>query len=228
MKVGLNQEKRILITEAIKRNEIKTAGEIYCVVARKSDDYRIFVLLWAAVLAIIVPLVFAILGIDLGNALKALGGNWENFNNSAINSNNIYVDLSIQTAILLTAAVLSQFESVVLALTPNFIKRQGVHKFARDQFLAHGIHQTDEKTGVLIYVSLAEHIVEIVADSGIYRKVDKSVWGDAIGKILAKTKSGDLAEGLVLGIDEIGEILAAHFPPTPENPNEISDSVVFI
>ncbi len=228
MKIGLDNEKRALITDAIKRNEAKTAGEIYCVIARKSDDYRIFVLLWAAVLAIVVPLALALLGIDLGIAISQLGKNWENFNNSTINSNNIYVDLTIQAFILVVAAILTRFENVVLALTPKFIKRQGVHKFARDQFLAHGIHQTDEKTGVLIYVSLAEHFVEVVADSGIYKKVDNSVWGNAIAKILTKTKKGDLSGGLVEGIDEIGEILAAHFPPTPENPNEITDSVVFI
>lgn len=225
---NLESEKRALITDAIKRNEAKTSGEIYCVIARKSDDYRIFVLLWAAVLAIIIPLILALMGIDLGVAVADIGNDWAQFNNSAINSNNIYVDLTIQAFILVVAAILSGFESVVLALTPNFIKRQGVHKFARDQFLAHGIHQTDEKTGVLIYVSLAEHIVEIVADSGIYQKVDKSVWGDAIGKILSKTKAGDLSGGLIDGIDDIGAILAQHFPPTPQNPNEITDSVVFI
>ncbi len=71
-------------------------------------------------------------------------------------------------------------------------------------------------------------MVEIVADKGIYSKVDKSVWGEAVAKILVKTKSGDITGGLIDGIDDAGKLLAQHFPPSANDENEISDSVVFI
>ena len=228
MDIELNSQNKQKIIDAIKRNEIKTAGEIYCVIARKSDDYRWVLMIWAVVIALLIPLIFALFDFNLLGALINLSFGWQSYEIANNSSFAVYGDIIIQAIIFVIAALMAKNQKIVLALTPQSIKRQGVHKFARDQFLAHGIHQTEEKTGVLIYVSLAEHIVEVVADSGIHSKVSQNFWGDAIAKILIKTKAGDLAGGLVDGIDDIGAILATHFPPTKANENELSDSVVFI
>lgn len=227
MNIELNSEQRAQIVNAIKRNEAKTSGEIYCVIARKSEDYRWFAMIWAIVLALIVPLVLGIFQIDLGAKLAMLFGSWDNYD-SAINSRNLYVDLTLQALIFVFFGILVQNSAFTLAMTPKFIKRQGVHKSALDQFMAHGIHQTKGKTGVLIYVSLAEHMIEIVADGGIHSKVAQSIWGDAIAKILLKTKQGHLGDGLADGIDDVGAILAQHFPQEDDDENELTDSVVFI
>ena len=227
MKIALNSEQKSAIINAIKRNEAKTSGEIYCVIARKSEDYRWFVMIWAIVLALLVPFTFAILNIDLGEKFANIMGSWDNYDN-AINSRNLFIDLIIQALIFLVFGILVQFENFTLALTPKFIKRQGVHKSALDQFMAHGIHQTKGKTGVLVFVSLAEHMIEVVADGGIHSKVKKTIWGDAIAKMLLKTKQGQLGDGLADGIDDIGAILAEHFPPDEDDVNELTDSVVFI
>lgn len=228
MEIGLNTENKAKVIAAIKANEIKTSGEIYCVIARKSDDYRWILMIWAVVLSLIIPLLMALFNFNLFEFLFSPILGWQAASIFENSSFIIYGDLILQALIFVIAAFLSRNNEIVLALTPQSIKRQDVHKFARDQFLAHGIHQTNEKTGVLIYVSLAEHIVEIVADSGIHSKVSQNFWGDAIAKILIKTKQGDLADGLVDGINDIGAILAEHFPPSKNDENELSDSVVFI
>lgn len=227
MKIALNSEQKSLIIDAIKRNEAKTSGEIYCVIARKSEDYRWFVMIWAIVLALLVPFILALLNVDLGEKFANLIGSWDNYDN-AINSRNLFIDLIIQALIFLAFGISVQFENFTLALTPKFIKRQGVHKSAIDQFMAHGIHQTKGKTGVLVFISLAEHMIEVVADGGIHSKVEKTIWGDAIAKMLVKIKQGHFANGLSDGIDDIGAILAAHFPPDEDDVNELTDSVVFI
>jgi putative membrane protein len=221
-----SNEKKQAVIDAIKRNELRTTGEIYCVIARKSDDYRWVLMIWAVILALIVPLTLGVLGVDLAGYFTNLIYGWENFDNSA--KYNLYIDLFIQSLIFVVFGFLMNNRDIVMALTPKFIKRQGVHKFALDQFMAHGIHQTDAKTGVLIYVSLGEHMIEIVADYGIYSKVEKAIWGDAIAKILVKTKQDDLGGGLVDGVDMVGDILAQHFPPNDNNPNELADNVIFI
>ncbi len=227
MKIALNSEQKSKVIEAIKRNEAKTSGEIYCVIARKSEDYRWFVMIWAIVLALLIPFILTILNVDLGAKFADIFGGWDNYDN-AINSRNLYIDLIIQALIFLVFGILVQFENFTLALTPKFIKRQGVHKSALDQFMAHGIHQTKGKTGVLVFVSLAEHMIEIVADGGIHSKVAKTIWGDTIAKMLLKTKQGQLGSGLADGIDDIGAILATHFPPEEDDVNELTDAVVFI
>jgi len=125
MKIALNSEQKSAIINAIKRNEAKTSGEIYCVIARKSEDYRWFVMIWAIVLALIVPFTFAILNIDLGEKFANLMGSWDNYDN-AINTRNLFIDLIIQALIFLVFGILVQFENFTLALTPKFIKRQNL------------------------------------------------------------------------------------------------------
>ncbi len=228
MNIGLNNEDRAKIIAAIKENEIKTSGEIYCVIARKSDDYRWVLMIWAVSIALLLPILIMLLNFNVFEFILKPFLGWQSQFFFESPSFILYSDLLLQAVIFVIAAILSRNNNIVMALTPKSVKRQGVHKFARDQFMAHGIHQTNEKTGVLIYVSLAEHIVEIVADKGIHSKVSQEFWGNAIAKILVKTKKGDLADGLVDGINDIGLILEEHFPPSTNNENELSDSVIFI
>jgi putative membrane protein len=228
MQHSLDIKHRVKIADAIKNAELKTSGEIYCIVARKSNSYYWVVLAWGMVLSLLIPALLAWFDIDLAKAIFGRFQDWSSHSNNDINSNNIYVLLIMQALIFIGATLLGRIKSLQMLLVPKPIKQQSVHKAALDQFLGHGIHQTDARTGVLIYVSLAEHMVEIVADKGIYSKVDKSVWGNAVAKILVKTKQGDIASGLIDGIDDVGAILAEHFKPAKNNENEISDSVVFI
>lgn len=224
----IEHSQRKAIANAIKAQELKTSGEIYCVVARKSNEYDDIIMFYTALLALIVPSLFAIFNFDLVEFIKSSFGIWSHASNANPYAENIGFIISFQALIFIIGALLVKAPEPINFLIPKFIKRQRVHKAALHQFMAHGIHQTKDLTGVLIYVSLSEHLVEIIADYGIYTKVDKSVWREAIAKILLKTKDGELVAGLLDGIEAIGGILGEHFPPNADNENEISDSVVFI
>jgi putative membrane protein len=115
-----------------------------------------------------------------------------------------------------------------LLLAPKPLKRARVHKIALQQFLAKGMHETEARTGVLILASLDERHAEIVADEGIYAKVDPEVWAEALAALIAGMKRGQAADGFVNAIALCGEVLARHFPPTALNPNELPDRVVII
>lgn len=97
-----------------------------------------------------------------------------------------------------------------------------------DQFLAHGLHVTRERTGVLIFAALSDHQVEVVADEGIHSKVDQAVWADAAEALARGMKNRDPATGFETAIGLCGGVLAEHFPPRAENPNEIKDRLVLI
>ena len=228
MEHNLTIDDRAKIAQAIESAEANTSGEIYCIVARKSASYYWVILAWGMLWALFVPALLAWLNIDLAQALFGQFQEWSSHSRNEVNSDNIYVILTMQAIIFIIASLLGRMRALQMAIVPKFVKRQSVHKSSLDQFMGHGIHQTDARTGVLIYVSLAEHMVEIVADKGIYSKVDKSVWGDAVAKILVKTKLGDITGGLIGGIALSGEILAQHFPPSANDENEITDGVVFI
>ena len=94
--------------------------------------------------------------------------------------------------------------------------------------MAHGVHLTEARTGVLIYVALADRRVEIVADAGIHSKVDQSAWDELAHDVTAAARDGCLVDGVVKAVSRAGALLAAYFPHRPNDRNELSDRVVEI
>jgi len=88
-----------------------------------------------------------------------------------------------------------------------------LHAEAMHLFLAHGIHLTEHRTGVLIFASVAERYAEIIADSGINAKVQPEAWSKAIAAMISAIKDGHPGDGFVAAIELCGAELARHFPP---------------
>ena len=85
---------------------------------------------------------------------------------------------------------------------------------------------TANRTGVLIFCALDEHRVEVVADEGIHSRVPVEVWADVTSALTRELRAGRPIEGFEAAIALSGEVLSAHFPPEPDNPNELSDRLV--
>ena len=203
--VVLNDQDRTRIRDAIASAEAKTAGEIFVVVARASDEYHLVALLWATLAALCVPL--PLVSLTLVPALQ------------------IYL---AQLAVFVVLSVLLSLPPLHMAVVPLRLKRARAHARAVEQFLAHGLHTTEARTGVLIFVSLAEHYAEIIADSGIAAKVEQRVWDEAMAKLIEETRSGRLAEGLMHAIARTSAVLATHFPPRPRDVNEIPNDLILL
>jgi putative membrane protein len=125
------------------------------------------------------------------------------------------------------AAVLS-FPPVKMGVVPVSVKRDAVRALAGRQFLAHGLTNTEARTGVLIFVSLAERQAEIIADTGIAAKVDANVWRAAMDRLVTEIRAGSLADGLIAAVEMSGAVLAEHFPPRPHDRDELADDVVIL
>jgi len=79
---------------------------------------------------------------------------------------------------------------------------------------------------VLLYLSLAEHRAEILADSAIHSRVTPEVWGAAMAALLAEVKEGRPAEGMAAAVAQIGIVLSAHFPRAADDVNELPDRLI--
>jgi len=205
--VRLTNSDRKRIEEAIVAAEARTDGEIYCVVARESDDYRAVAALWAVLAALLAgPL---LLPAGLPPATLVL----------------------VQLVAALLLGALSQWEPVRHRLVPRALKRRRAHRTAVEMFLAHNIHATPERTGLLLFVSLAERHAEVVADTGIFGEVADEVWLELVERLTARIGEGALAAGLVEAIGTAGDILAAHVPETGARvrpPNALPNALVEI
>ena len=86
--------------------------------------------------------------------------------------------------------------------------------------------RTHGRTGVLIYLSLAEHRAEIVADEAIASQVAPEVWGEAMATLISAIRSGHAAQGLIGAVEQVGAVLAAHFPRAEDDINELPDRLI--
>jgi uncharacterized membrane protein len=91
---------------------------------------------------------------------------------------------------------------------------------ALEVFAALGVWDTEANNGVLIYVLLADHDVEIVADRGYNDRVGAAEWAAVCEHIDAEFRSGRYPEGLVAGVQRVGQIIATHFPQPPGQRDE--------
>lgn len=114
--------------------------------------------------------------------------------------------------------------AVETALPPGSILRGvSARQAAVKTFSDLRVWNTENNSGVLIYLLLADHDLEIVADRGIAARVDQAEWDDIAARMEQHYRAGDFREGTFEGIRRVSELLARHFPPGSDNPDELSN-----
>jgi putative membrane protein len=199
----LSDADRARVIEAIRKAETRTSGEIYCVFTRASSGYRVFPLAWAAVIALLIPLPLIYLTAWPAGVIYAL-----------------------QLAAFLGALYGLNRGRIRYWIVPGRTKRERAHQEALRQFAAHGLQHTQLRTGVLIFVSIAERYAEVVADSGIDQKVSQDAWDDVVATLTSAFAGGQPAEGLINAIEKCAMILAEHFPAGAINRDELPNAIV--
>jgi uncharacterized membrane protein len=90
------------------------------------------------------------------------------------------------------------------------------------------VWDTEQNSGVLIYLLLADREIHIVADRGIAKRVAQAEWDDIAKAMQKEFLHHDFLGGSLQGIERITALLAAHFPPGADNPDELSNKPVII
>jgi putative membrane protein len=201
----ITEADKTLISAAIRQAEAVTAGEIFCVIAKHSSEYRLVPLAWAAAIALLTPLPL----IYLTNA-------------------SVDVVYLAQLAVFLIAALVLSHPKLRFHIVPRQARHDRAHAEAMRQFFAQGLNKTEHRTGVLIFASAGERYAEIVADTGINEKVTPQVWDDAIDALVGAIKVGKPADGFLAAIERCGAVLAAHFPPGALKRDELPDKLLEI
>ncbi|HXX48791.1 MAG TPA: TPM domain-containing protein, partial [Myxococcota bacterium] len=118
---------------------------------------------------------------------------------------------------------LLHWRPLLRALLPAGLRRERVRRAAALAFHHGGLHATRERTGILLFVSLLERQVVVLADEGIHSRVADGTWDDVVARVLEGIRSGRADDGLVEAIRLCGEHLAAHFPRRADDVNELPD-----
>jgi putative membrane protein len=219
------------IETAVRTAEARTTGEIYCVVTEESSHYGETALAWAAGVALLGPAVLLAAGVQV--TIPDLFSTWSASDvsqaiESAVRSALIGA-IIVQGILFVATAIVVSIPPVRMALTPRSMKRLRVQRRAAEQFTAKNLHMTRERTGVMIYVSLAERMAELIADEGIADHVDAHVWDKAMAALTDGLKHGRVEAGFEAAVRLCGDVLAEKFPQHPDdNPNELPDAVVVL
>lgn len=91
-------------------------------------------------------------------------------------------------------------------------------------FAEHGVWDTEDNCGVLIYINLAERAVDIVADRAIARKIDSATWQGLCSTMTAGFARGEFRDSTIAAIEQANALLREHFPATGTRANELPDS----
>lgn len=188
------------VEQAVAEAEQRTSGEIVPMVVDRSDAYPGVRAAAAAVLAFVAGVVVLWLEADPWIWLPPA-----------------------QLASFALGAWLLGSRRILRHLVPNQIAAECVDRAARLVFLENGLVETRDRTGILIYVSLLEHRVEIVADRGIDAVVSSGFWDGIVQGILDAIRDRRAEQGMVAAIRECGDALAPHFPPRPDDTDELDN-----
>lgn len=212
----LNEIEKQALAEKIRLAEAGTRAEIVTVIAQKSDDYRYIPLLWAALLALSIP------GLHyLWTALQTSG--WQM---SDTNSNLAGWLYSAQVLTFLGLGMLFQLPGARLWMIPSSVKQQRAARHAREQFFLQNLHLTSGRTGVLIFVSVAEHYVEIIVDTAIAEVVDDKLWQKSVQHFVGRVQRGEIASGFDDTIEQVRQVLWEHFPAPDGRPDELPNHLI--
>ncbi len=88
------------------------------------------------------------------------------------------------------------------------------------------IWDTQDNSGILIYILLADHAIEIVADRGITQRIAQAEWDQICAQMLQAFRQQHYAEGVLAALNGCTALLTTHYPASPGNPNELPDAPI--
>ena len=203
MKHSLSESDRNRIETATTALEAKTSAELAVVVARQCHDYGAYPFLWASAA-----------GLCAGGLLAVV---W-----AAARATDVIL---IEGIVFALSYLALHFTGLGIALIPTHLKLLHARRLAAAEFATLVAQRTAGRTGLLLFVAIAERHVEILVDHGIDKQVPKEQWRSIVDRFGASDGRGTITDRIVTAIDRCAAILAKHLPPSGPQRNEIPNRV---
>jgi putative membrane protein len=201
----LTAEERLAIERAVKQAEASTSGEIVVMAVWSSSNYPSAIMATSGAISL----------------MLAIGGTL------LLRNENIWMFLA-----LFALCFIASHEAVkrIAVLKRPFVNRkeiaEEVEEAAIRAFFHRKVHETRDRTGILIYISLFEHSVRVLADSGIDAKVGKQAWEEVVATIIKGIGEKRQGEAICKAVEQCGKLLSQHFPRRSDDRNELDDVMI--
>jgi len=189
------------LAQCVKEIEQGTDAELVIVVRGTSGNYRHADYLFGAVIAFVGLLILLFIPIDFPPVL---------------------VPIDVAGSFIVAAFLCSRSKSLRRRLTSEKFRKAAVRRGAAAMFYEAGIANTTAEVGIIVYLSLLERRLELIADRGVLKAVPPLEWNH-IQFELKEVGRNPEADSLVKALQNFGTLLSKHLPATGENPNELPD-----
>ena len=186
--VAFTSEERQRIDDAIQAIEQRTGAALDFMIYRASDRYLLYPLIWAGCGALLATVLVALL--------------WPNLDDRET----IFIEISILIVLMLAFDWLP----IRIWLVPVRVKHAHARQLAHRRFADHVVDDDLHRSRILVFVSLAEHYVEIIADHATHALVAGSVWNATVDEFVAAIRANRVAEGALAALAACGGILERH------------------
>lgn len=217
-----NKEDLRKIADAVEDAERRTSGEIVPAVAGVSGRYDRAEDLFGMVLALVV-LTLSWLWVQ---EIQPVEGDWEMGQTLVLGL--VPILFIVLAGFLIGAVAATRIPVLRLPFISKKEMLQEVERGAAEAFHRFRVRRTAEASGILIYVSLYEHMVRVIGDDAINEKLGQSDWDGVRDLVIDGIRSGQPADGLVRAIRKCGELLSEHFPVRPGDVNELHNELRII
>ena len=190
MKSPFTPEQQNRIDAAMAAIQHDTSADLCVVVTRASDRYSLYPLAWAAIVAIALGALVSLLRPDIASRTMIV----------------------IQLWFLVVMTLLLEWLPIRLSIVPKRVKHAHAWQLAHREFNAHAMANPKQQHRILLFVSLGEHYVEIVADHETHALAPAGAWNKIVDEFLTTVKAGRVADGVLDAIAACGSILKTHHP----------------
>jgi putative membrane protein len=219
----LSEADRARISAAVAAAEASTAGEIVTICTRQSDGYRDVALIWSALAAFLALTALTIAPDFYLGLYDRLTGGWvQQWHPRQV----FAVAAAVAMLKFIGMWLLQLWQPLKMLLVPGPVKHARVRARAVTCFRVGAERRTHGRTGILIYLSMRERRAEIVADDAIANRVSPDVWGAAMDALLGHVAQGRVADGMIAAVEQVGAVLAEHFPRAENDINELPDRLI--
>jgi putative membrane protein len=178
-------DERQRIDDAIQTIEQSTGAALNFMMNRASDRYLLYPLIWAGCGALLATVLVALM--------------WPNLDDRET--------ILIEVSILIALMLVFDWLPIRMWLVPARIKHAQARQLAHRRFADHVAADNLHRGRILLFVSLGEHYVEIIADHATHALVPGSVWNAIVDEFVAAIQTGRVAEGALTALTACGGIL---------------------
>lgn len=201
----LTAEERLLIEKAVREAEASTSGEIVVMAVGESSNYPAAIMATSGAIALVLAIAGALV----------------------YGSENMWLFLFLFALFFIVSnEAVKRFPVLKRPFVSHAVIAEEVEEAAIHSFYHRKVHETKDHTGILVYISLFEHKVRVLADTGIDAVVGKQAWQEVVDTITTGIHEKRQGKAILEAVRICGKLLSQHFPRKSDDRNELGDAMI--